>query len=99
MLPKHKLATVFVTKYALTEGIFKATGEIILSGYRALSYTDGSRPYFHKGRLFVGVGKDCALTEAEALAQAEKKRAAAIKSCEKKLAKLKSIVFMIKEKR
>ncbi|WP_436879531.1 hypothetical protein [Escherichia coli] len=85
-----KLTEVFVTKYALTEGPFRTMAEITSEGRMATYKVTGSfYNYAH--------GKDFWLTEEEALADCERRRAAKIKSIEKQKKKLESMTFTIAE--
>lgn len=81
---------VIVTKYALTEGPFKVSAEILHDGSMA-SYRIGN------GYLQAAHGKDFWLTEEEALADCERRRLAKIKSIEKQKQKLESMTFTIVE--
>ncbi len=86
----EKLTEVFITKYALTEGPFKVMAEISNEGRMATYKIPGCfYNYAH--------GKDFWLTEEEALADCERRRAAKIKSIEKQKNKLESMTFTIAE--
>lgn len=85
-----KLTEVFVTKYALSEGPFKVSAELSFGGAMA-SYRIGNS-YTQTAH-----GKDFWLTEAEALADCERRRAAKIKSIDKQKKKLEGMTFTIAE--
>lgn len=89
--------TVYVTKYALSSGITKETGCVIDKG-----------GYAHRGEftsgayVFVKMGRDAFLTEAEALQRAETMALAKLKSLtaqKNKVGKLVAHGFQIKEGR
>ncbi len=75
-------STFWITKYALTQGIFKAEGCELLGGYVCRS-TCG-----HEDYLFVKLGTGAFETEAEAKLDAIKKADARLKSLDKERAKL-----------
>lgn len=82
------MTTIYVTKYALTAGPFKVEARLIegksMATYRA---GDGYPIYVH--------GKDFWLTESEALADCERRRAAKLASIEKQKKKLNDMKFMM----
>ena len=84
------MTTVFVTKYALTEGPFKVEAEI--------SYA-GSMASFRVGNSYMQTahGKDFWLTPEDALADCERRRQAKLKSIEKLKSKLEKMQFTIPE--
>lgn len=89
--------TVYVTKYALSTGVTKETGCTIENGY-AKRDIGRARPSY----LFVKMGKDAFLTEAEAQQRAETVGLAKIKSLtaqKNKVSKLVAHGFPIKEGR
>lgn len=73
---------VFITKYALTQGLFKLRGDIDAQGNFMGKTAFGGVWFFPKN--------DFACTEAEAEDQVAKKLIAKIKSTEKALAKLRA---------
>jgi hypothetical protein len=78
------MATFYVTKYALTAGILKVDAEV----HRASSETHyASNP---EKRLFLRIGKDAYVMEAEAQRKAQLMLTAKIASTRKLLAKLSS---------
>lgn len=83
------MATVYVTKYALSDGPFKVEAELSFGGTMA-SYRIGNS-YTQTAH-----GKDFWLTEAEALADCERRRTAKLASIEKQRKKLESMQFTIK---
>lgn len=81
----------FITKYALTRGIFEKDGRDVgygtfridagfYSGHYSFAYF-----YYHKGEWF--------LTKEEAVIKAEEMRQKKIKTLEKQLSKLKTLKF------
>jgi len=79
---------VWITKYALTQGIFEVDGEAKESS--TLLYVPKIRlgtfdAYYHK--------PDWHETKEEAVAQAEKMRVAKLKSLEKQVAKIRTLQF------
>ncbi len=81
---------VFITKYALTAGAFRVMADISFDGSMA-SYRIGNSYVQHAH------GKEFWLTEAEALADCERRRQSKIKSIEKQKKKLESMTFTIAE--
>ncbi len=82
------MTTIYVTKYALTNGPFKVEAEIKYDGDFASWRADG---YPQSAS-----GKDFWLTEEEALADCERRRKAKIASIDKQKIKLEQMVFTIK---
>ena len=76
----------WITKYALTEGIFEAEGEINY-GTMFRYKNNGWNVSAH------GEGKDWHLTKEAAVARAEAMRLAKIKSLEKSIKKMQSLKF------
>lgn len=90
--------TVYVTKYALSTGITKETGCTIEAGWAGRDQGFCSKASY----LFVKMGKDAFLTEAEAQKRAETMGLAKIKSLtaqKNKVSKLVTHGFPIKEGR
>lgn len=90
--------TVYVTKYALSTGITKEAGCTIENGYAGRCL--GS--YLSASYLFVKMGRDAFLTEAEAQQRAETMGLAKIKNLtaqKNKVSKLVAHGFPIKEGR
>lgn len=81
---------LYVTKYALTQGVFTVKGELVDGG----KYASTGNGY---GRLWL-TRSGYALTEAEALQQAEKKKKAAIAALNKKLKRLNAMTFPIENR-
>lgn len=82
---------VFITKYALTVGIFQVDAEIHGGSSNMISCKRGgafSTEFFH--------GKDWHCTAEKAVERAEEMRAAKIKSLEKQITKLKGMTFKVK---
>lgn len=77
------LTSYYITKYALTDGIWIGAGSISPRVPRLVSV--GGRSYF--------LGTEAFLTREEALADAEKRRTRKIASLEKQLAKLRDLSF------
>lgn len=82
------MPTVYVTKYALSDGPFKVEAEISFGGTMA-SYRIGNS-YTQTAH-----GKDFWLTQEEALADCERRRQAKLKSIEKQKLKLQNLTFSI----
>lgn len=86
-MENRKGKTVWITKYALTTGIFSGV---------VRDTSDNDRNYIflqdHPHAIYY-VGRDAFLTEEEAKAQAVALRDKKIKSVEKQLTKLKSMEF------
>ena len=83
------MTTVYVTKYARTEGPFSVDAEISHEGKMA-SWKDGYYPQHAHG-------KDFHLTQEDALADCERRRKAKIASIEKQKVKLEKMTFTIQE--
>ncbi|EJO6831351.1 hypothetical protein NRU17_004322 [Salmonella enterica] len=82
------MTTVYVTKYALPDGPFKVEAELSFGGTMA-SYRIGNS-YTQTAH-----GKDFWLTEAEAMADCERRRTAKLASIEKQRKKLEAMQFTI----
>lgn len=78
---------VYVSKYALSTGITVLDGEIRKGEHYE---------YVHERYQYLVVGRDCFLSEDEAIKDAEKKRLAKIKSLKKSLAKVEGLSFSSK---
>ena len=84
---------VWISKYALTQGILEAEGQPSTSTPATMicestgPFTDIVFPYFH------GEGREWHRTEAEAKIKANEMVQCKIKSLEKQLAKLRKMVF------
>jgi len=79
----------FITKYALTTGIYKAAGEVRDDAFKQLRTGSGNfDQYFH--------GKDWHLTEEEAIARAEEMRIRKLKSLDAQIKKISLLKFDIK---
>ena len=83
------MTTVYVTKYALTEGLFKVEASINDSGTLASYTVDGYSQCAY--------GKDFHLNLEDALKDCEERRVRKLKSIEKQRAKLESLRFKIKD--
>lgn len=81
---------VYITKYALTYGVFTVEGELFDDG-RAVRFKRGEG-YFQE----YAHGKDFQLTEKDALDRAEEMRIAKLKSLDKQIKKVSAINFIIK---
>jgi predicted P-loop ATPase len=91
---QDEMVTIYITKYALTQGIYQARGrichEVNDSMVQVIPEREGmAMPYYLHGR-------DWWRTPEEARLDAERRRQEAIKTIEKKLARLKSMTFKIK---
>ncbi|ECX6244428.1 hypothetical protein ASP35_21825 [Salmonella enterica subsp. enterica serovar Dublin] len=83
------MTTIYVTKYALSSGLFKTD---------AVLKHDGTFAFWHSnGWSQCASGKDFWLTEAEALADCERRRAAKLASIEKQRKKLEAMNFSFKD--
>ncbi|EOA4211762.1 hypothetical protein ACH1ZM_004669 [Salmonella enterica subsp. enterica serovar Muenchen] len=82
------MTTVYVTKYALSDGPFKVEAELSFGGTMA-SYRIGNS-YTQTAH-----GKDFWLTEAEAMADCGRRRTAKLASIEKQRKKLEAMQFTI----
>lgn len=82
------MTTVYVTKYALSDGPFKVEAELSF-GRTMASYRIGNS-YTQTAH-----GKDFWLTEAEAMADCERRRTAKLASIEKQRKKLEAMQFTI----
>ncbi len=82
------MATIYVTKYALSHGPFKVEAELSFGGTMAS---------YHIGNSYTQTahGKEFWLTEAEALADCERRRTAKLASIEKQRKKLEAMRFTI----
>lgn len=81
---------IYVTKYALTKGIYAAEADVDDRGFAVIEGADD----FHPDTYLHGEGREWCRTEADAISVAEKMRSHAIELMEQKLAKLKSLGFM-----
>lgn len=82
------MPTIYVTKYALSDGPFSVEAELSFGGTMA-SYRIGNS-YTQTAH-----GKDFWLTQEEALADCERRRQAKLKSIEKQKLKLQNLTFSI----
>lgn len=80
------MTTIYVTKYALSDGVFKAEAEI--SG-KSATWKDA------EGHRWFMYGKDFWLTREEALADCERRRTNKLASIEKQKVKLQKLQFTI----
>lgn len=78
--------TAYITKYALTQGIYAKPVRDCGNGMVATTL-DRYVGYFHEGEWH--------RSQAAAIAKAEDMRAAAVKAAEKKIAKLKAMRFKV----
>lgn len=79
------IKTYWVTKYALTQGIFRKDLERVQEEY-ASSHTPGEH-------YFLKIGVECFESQEDALIAAEAMRLKKIESLKKQIAKLEKIVF------
>lgn len=82
------MTTIYVTKYALSDGPFKAEAEVREDGKSATWKDD-------KGYRWFMYGKDFWLTREEALADCERRRTNKLASIEKQKVKLQKLQFTI----
>lgn len=85
---------VYITKYALTGGVFVFEGET--SEFRDRVRIYGKRSPSHMNESFHG--DDVHLTKPSALARCEEMRTKKVKSLKKQLGKILNMKFEIKEK-
>jgi hypothetical protein len=85
-LEKNKKYTVYVVKYALTQGIYKA--QVVYSGISEMVCTEDK---YHM--CYHGINKDYSFTFEEAKKIAEKMKVKKIASLKKKLERLEKITF------
>lgn len=85
------MTKAYITKYALTRGIYIAEGELRNGGECFVQHRDSEYNFeqFFKQKEFQ-------LTEEEALARADKMRAAELKKLAKAYQKLSALTFSIK---
>lgn len=84
-----KTVTIYVTKYALTDGVLQREGVLTKSG--GYSYRRNENCYSD----YV-YDKDVHLTESSAVARAEEMRSAKLKSLEKQMKKVSAKKFEVK---
>lgn len=84
---EQEAVTAWITKYALTRGVFSITAEICDGAHSGIITQTGVRYgyCYHKGEWF--------LTETAAQADAQMKRDRKITSLEKQILKLKNLTF------
>ena len=84
------MAKVFITKYALTEGIKEIEADIIRSRFEDREYVrDGLCSYF--------LGKNAFTDKSEALKKAEEMKIRKIASLRKQIEKLEKLSFKVEE--
>lgn len=83
---------IYVTKFALTKGVYAAEASVDDRGFAVIDGRD-----FQHDTYLHGEGREWCRTEADALSIAEKMRVHAVKLIEEKLAKLKTMKFHIEE--
>ncbi len=90
---EEKIVTVYVTKYALTKGIWPIEARISDGGNLACEVTDtnGYGLLLHAGEF--------AHTEKEALKQAQDKRVAKLLSLDRQMSKLRRLTFSVRDER
>lgn len=91
MKPDEILPKVWITKYALTQGVYTLENAVRSCDYPAM-IRDNARftSFFH------GEGREWHLTEASALAHADGMRTAKIDALREQIAKLEKMVFAVK---
>lgn len=80
------MTTVFITKYALTDGPYEVDAEVLCGGSMAHWRPEGSFPMNAHGKEFW-------LTKEEALADCERRRKAKLASIDKQRAKIEKMEF------
>lgn len=83
------MTVIYVTKYALSSGVFKVDAELMDNGSYALWWKNSYMNSAH--------GKDFWLAMDEALKDCERRRNAKLNSIEKQKSKLQNMVFNISE--
>lgn len=84
------MTTIYVTKYAFTEGVFSCNAEILNNGKMARRAAPMNGTFFH--------AKEFHLTEESARADFDRRRSAKLKSLEKSMAKIRSAEFKVTQK-
>lgn len=79
------MTKIYVTKYALSRGVFSVDAEI-----------DGSSAVYRDGVPFYVHGKDFYLTEEAAKSDFERRKKSQLESIEKKRKKIEAAVFKVK---
>ena len=82
----REMADVFVTRYALTQGVFRVRGEVTESG----QYISAAFGY---GKLFLALGKEAFVDEADAVKNAEDRRRKKIVALKRQLKRLEEMSF------
>lgn len=83
---------VFVTKYALSDGIWESEARLVKDGMVELKKGKDGIP-MRGGWYLHGEGREYCLDRQSAVSRAEQLRKAKVKSIEKQLAKVKAIKF------
>ncbi len=81
------MAKIYVTKYALSSGVFTTEAELV-----------GAYAHGHRGWRDVWGQKEFALTEEQAMKQFDAKVAKRIASLRRQIEKLESLKFTVKER-
>ena len=81
---------VWITKYALTQGIFERDVEQSKENPSMVTYQQDKSSY---SEYYHGEGRDWHLTQTDAVKRANEMREKAIASAEKKIATLKEMIF------
>jgi len=89
--PQPKLLKVYITKYALTAGVYLTEAKISDCGRFASGKNQFGLDTVHT------LGKSAFFTVEEAKANFEKRKASTLKSAEKKIKKLKKLEFSFKD--
>lgn len=89
----NNIITAYITKYALTQGIWKCTAETVrdVEGMIVVRRSGNYPAYFH------GEGKEWHRTEEEAFQRVDEMRRKKIKSLEKQIEKLEDLIVRVKE--
>ena len=83
--------TIYITKYALTAGIYKREGQLFNHELGGYSYKHS--PEHYETMVY---GRDVHLTEEAAQSRAEEMRIAKLKSLEKQMKKVSAMKFEVK---
>lgn len=82
--------TIYITKYALTAGIYKREGKLFSPSNGGYSYKIDSG--YYESTVY---GKDVHLTEEDAMSRAEEIRITKLKSLDKQMKKVSAMKFEV----
>jgi len=85
------MTTIYVTKYAFTEGVFTCDAEVKREDFAVYQrFKGGFAQYFHRNEFH--------LTEESARADFDRRRSAKLKSLEKSMTKIRNAEFKVTQK-